>query len=44
MWFTASQFFFIGLTVGVVAGIAVAMLLRPYDFKEPDTEQDDSVN
>lgn len=41
---TLLQIAFAAYVVGVLSGIAVAMLVRPYDFKEPDTEQDDSVN
>lgn len=40
MWFTASQFFFIGLTVGVVAGVVIAKILRPYDYALPEDVQD----
>ena len=41
---TTLQIAFAAYVVGVVCGIAVAMLVRPYDFKAPESEQDDSVN
>lgn len=41
---TTLQIAFVIFIVGVLVGMALAYLVRPYDFKAPESEQDDSVN